>query len=380
MWEADDLTPFDEGFSAGYGGVGVVGEEAARPLSPELTEDDLGLDRSLRPRLLDDYLGQSRVKENLRVLIEAARQRKDTLDHLLFSGPPGLGKTTLAGVVANELGASFRATSGPAIERAGDLAAILTNLESGDVLFIDEIHRLNRAVEEVLYPAMEDFVLDIVIGKGPSARSLRLDIPHFTLIGATTRTGLLTGPLRDRFGIAFRLDYYGFEELCAIVRRSASILGVDIDTLGAREIARRSRGTPRLANRLLKRVRDFAEVRASGEITEDVAAQALAFFEVDSMGLDVMDNKILDLLTVTFRGRPVGLGTLSSALGEDAATLEDVYEPYLLQQGLIMRTPKGRVATERAFDHRKVPYSVSEHVNQIQIPAIFDQQVNDAPE
>ncbi|NLG10413.1 MAG: Holliday junction branch migration DNA helicase RuvB, partial [Coriobacteriaceae bacterium] len=233
MWEADDLTPFDEGFSAGYGGVGVVGEEAARPLSPELTEDDLGLDRSLRPRLLDDYLGQSRVKENLRVLIEAARQRKDTLDHLLFSGPPGLGKTTLAGVVANELGASFRATSGPAIERAGDLAAILTNLESGDVLFIDEIHRLNRAVEEVLYPAMEDFVLDIVIGKGPSARSLRLDIPHFTLIGATTRTGLLTGPLRDRFGIAFRLDYYGFEELCAIVRRSASILGVDIDTLGA---------------------------------------------------------------------------------------------------------------------------------------------------
>ena len=380
MWEADDLTPFDEGFSAGYGGVGVVGEEAARPLSPELTEDDLGLDRSLRPRLLDDYLGQSRVKENLRVLIEAARQRKDTLDHLLFSGPPGLGKTTLAGVVANELGASFRATSGPAIERAGDLAAILTNLESGDVLFIDEIHRLNRAVEEVLYPAMEDFVLDIVIGKGPSARSLRLDIPHFTLIGATTRTGLLTGPLRDRFGIAFRLDYYGFEELCAIVRRSASILGVDIDTLGAQEIARRSRGTPRLANRLLKRVRDFAEVRASGEITEDVAAQALAFFEVDSMGLDVMDNKILDLLTVTFRGRPVGLGTLSSALGEDAATLEDVYEPYLLQQGLIMRTPKGRVATERAFDHRKVPYSVSEHVNQIQIPAIFDQQVNDAPE
>jgi len=380
VWEADDLTPFDEGFSAGYGGVGVVGEEAARPLSPELTEDDLGLDRSLRPRLLDDYLGQSRVKENLRVLIEAARQRKDTLDHLLFSGPPGLGKTTLAGVVANELGASFRATSGPAIERAGDLAAILTNLESGDVLFIDEIHRLNRAVEEVLYPAMEDFVLDIVIGKGPSARSLRLDIPHFTLIGATTRTGLLTGPLRDRFGIAFRLDYYGFEELCAIVRRSASILGVDIDTLGAQEIARRSRGTPRLANRLLKRVRDFAEVRASGEITEDVAAQALAFFEVDSMGLDVMDNKILDLLTVTFRGRPVGLGTLSSALGEDAATLEDVYEPYLLQQGLIMRTPKGRVATERAFDHRKVPYSVSEHVNQIQIPAIFDQQVNDAPE
>ncbi len=380
VWEADDLTPFDAGYAVEYDESGAANEDTARPLSPELTEDDLGLDRSLRPKLLDDYLGQSRVKENLRVLIEASRQRKDTLDHLLFSGPPGLGKTTLAGVVANELGASFRATSGPAIERAGDLAAILTNLEPGDVLFIDEIHRLNRAVEEVLYPAMEDFVLDIVIGKGPSARSLRLDIPHFTLIGATTRTGLLTGPLRDRFGIAFRLDYYGFDELCDIVRRSAGILGVDIDTLGAQEIARRSRGTPRLANRLLKRVRDFAEVRASGEITEDVAAQALAFFEVDSMGLDVMDNKILDLLTVTFSGRPVGLGTLSSALGEDAATLEDVYEPYLLQQGLIMRTPKGRVATERAFDHRGVPYSATENAGQMQIPVFTENQVDDAQE
>ena len=380
VWEADDLTPFDAGYAVEYDEAGAVNEDTTRPLSPELTEDDLGLDRSLRPKLLDDYLGQSRVKENLRVLIEASRQRKDTLDHLLFSGPPGLGKTTLAGVVANELGASFRATSGPAIERAGDLAAILTNLEPGDVLFIDEIHRLNRAVEEVLYPAMEDFVLDIVIGKGPSARSLRLDIPHFTLIGATTRTGLLTGPLRDRFGIAFRLDYYGFDELCDIVRRSAGILGVGIDTLGAQEIARRSRGTPRLANRLLKRVRDFAEVRASGEITEDVAAQALAFFEVDSMGLDVMDNKILDLLTVTFSGRPVGLGTLSSALGEDAATLEDVYEPYLLQQGLIMRTPKGRVATERAFDHRGVPYSATENAGQMQIPVFTENQVDDAQE
>jgi len=380
VWEADDLTPFDAGYAVEYDESGAANEDTARPLSPELTEDDLGLDRSLRPKLLDDYLGQSRVKENLRVLIEASRQRKDTLDHLLFSGPPGLGKTTLAGVVANELGASFRATSGPAIERAGDLAAILTNLEPGDVLFIDEIHRLNRAVEEVLYPAMEDFVLDIVIGKGPSARSLRLDIPHFTLIGATTRTGLLTGPLRDRFGIAFRLDYYGFDELCDIVRRSAGILGVGIDTLGAQEIARRSRGTPRLANRLLKRVRDFAEVRASGEITEDVAAQALAFFEVDSMGLDVMDNKILDLLTVTFSGRPVGLGTLSSALGEDAATLEDVYEPYLLQQGLIMRTPKGRVATERAFDHRGVPYSATENAGQMQIPVFTENQVDDAQE
>jgi len=342
-WEADDLH-----------GPGSD-DEAKRALSPELTEDDLGLDRSLRPKMLDDYLGQTRVKENLALLITAARQRGDTLDHLLFSGPPGLGKTTLAGVVANELGVSIKATSGPAVERTGDLAAILTNLEKGDVLFIDEIHRLNRAVEEVLYPAMEDFVLDIIIGKGPAARSLRLDIPPFTLVGATTRTGLLTGPLRDRFGIAFRLDYYTVEELHDIVTRSAAILDVAIDERGAFEIARRSRGTPRLANRLLKRVRDFAEVRASGSITEDVAAQALSFFEVDSLGLDTMDNKILGLLTNTFRGKPVGLNTLASALGEDAETLEDVYEPYLLQQGLLQRTPKGRIATERAFEHVGIP-------------------------
>jgi Holliday junction DNA helicase RuvB len=329
-------------------------------LTPELSEDDLGLDRTLRPQLLTDYLGQSRVKENLSVLIAAARARGDALDHLLFSGPPGLGKTTLAGVVANELGVTVKTTSGPAIERSGDLAAILTNLERGDVLFIDEIHRLNRAVEEVLYPAMEDFVLDIVIGKGPSARSLRLEVPRFTLIGATTRTGLLTGPLRDRFGISFRLDYYTPDELHDIVVRSAAILEVEIDEAGAREIARRSRGTPRLANRLLKRVRDFAEVRADGQIEAAIARAALDFFQVDELGLDSMDNKILGLLTETFVGHAVGLNTLASALGEDAESLEDVYEPYLLQQGLIVRTAKGRRATERAFLHKGLPYPQDE--------------------
>jgi len=331
--------------------------DAVRILAPGFTEDDLGLDRSLRPQYLKDYLGQTRVKENLDVLIAAARGRGEVLDHILFSGPPGLGKTTLAGVVANELGASFKATSGPAIERAGDLAAILSNLERGEVLFIDEIHRLNRSVEEILYPAMEDFVLDIIIGKGPAARSLRLEIPPFTLVGATTRTGLLTGPLRDRFGMAFRLDYYSPAELHDIVVRSATLLDVSIDDEGACEIARRSRGTPRLANRLLKRVRDFAEVRSCGVITEDVAAEALSFFEVDNLGLDTMDNKILELLTSTFRGRAVGLTTLANALGEDADTVEDVYEPYLLQQGLLQRTPKGRVATERAFEHCGIAYA-----------------------
>jgi Holliday junction DNA helicase RuvB len=344
LWEAEDYKPSE-----------TIG--ASLDLTPELTEDDLGLDRSLRPKKLDDYIGQTRVKENLSVLIEAARQRRDALDHLLFSGPPGLGKTTLSTVVANELGVSLKATSGPAIERAGDLAAILTNLEAGDVLFIDEIHRLNRTIEEVLYPAMEDFVLDIVIGKGPAAQSLRLEIPPFTLIGATTRTGLLTGPLRDRFGISFRLDYYTEEDLYSIVVRSATLLDVAIDTQGAAEIARRSRGTPRLANRLLKRVRDFAAVRADSEITGEVAQEALKFFEVDELGLDTMDNKILDVLVSTFEGKPVGLNTLASALGEDAESLEDVYEPYLLQQGLIQRTPKGRVATQRAFLHRGVPFN-----------------------
>ena len=342
-------------FEAARDGAGTQDSASApgreRAVAPTLTEDDLELDFSLRPKRLDDYLGQTKVKESLGIMIAAAQGRGEPADHILFSGPPGLGKTTLATVVANELGASIRTTSGPAIARTGDLAAILTNLEEGDVLFIDEIHRLNRMVEEVLYPALEDFVLDIVVGKGPAARSIRLDLPRFTLIGATTRTGLLTGPLRDRFGVAFRLQYYTPEELSLIVCRSASILNVAIDEEGALEIARRSRGTPRLANRLLKRVRDWAQVRGDGAITEDVAAEALTFFEVDHLGLDAVDNRLLEVLCVQFGGRPVGLTTLASALAEDPDTVEDVYEPFLMQQGLMMRTPKGRQATAGAWEH-----------------------------
>lgn len=352
MWEAEGEDLFASGAGAARRGAPRgSGEAAPRAVTGELTSDDIEQERSLRPRTLDDYLGQERVKGNLRVLIRAALDRGEPLDHVIFSGPPGLGKTTLAGVVANEMGARLHTTSGPAIERTGDLAAILTNLEEGDVLFVDEIHRLNHQVEEVLYPAMEDFCLDIVIGKGPAARSIRIDLPRFTLIGATTRTGLLTGPLRDRFGIAYRLDYYSTDELAHIVGRSAAILGVSIDAQGAAEIASRSRGTPRLANRLLKRVRDYAQVKGATSITWELAAEAMSFFQIDELGLDTQDVAILQALCSTFRGRPVGLSTIASSVGEDPGTLEDVYEPYLLQRGLVVRTPQGRQATAAAFEH-----------------------------
>lgn len=353
MWEADAEDLFGKSSPQQ---IHQRTQKSNRMVSGELGPEDIEQERSLRPKTLDEYLGQSRVKENLRVLIQAAKKRDEPLDHVIFSGPPGLGKTTLAGVLAGEMNSKLHTTSGPAIERTGDLAAILTNLEEGDILFIDEIHRLNHQVEEVLYPAMEDFFLDIVIGKGPAARSIRLDIPHFTLVAATTRTGLLTGPLRDRFGIAYRLDYYSVEELKTIVLRSATILDVSIDEQGALEIASRSRGTPRLANRLLKRVRDYAQVKAGGMITWEIAAQALSFFDIDELGLDAMDVSVLRALCQTFHGRPVGLTTLASAVSEDPSTLEDVYEPFLLQQGLIIRTPQGRQATQSAFNHLNIPF------------------------
>ncbi len=322
-----------------------------RIITTDVTEEDIKIEGNLRPQTLEEYIGQKKAKDMLKIYIEAAKQRGDSLDHVLLYGPPGLGKTTLAGIIANEMQVHLKVTSGPAIEKPGEMAAILNNLQEGDVLFVDEIHRLNRQVEEVLYPAMEDYAIDIMIGKGASARSIRLDLPKFTLVGATTRAGLLTAPLRDRFGVTNHLEFYTVEDLTTIILRSAQVLGVEVDSQGAIEIARRSRGTPRLANRLLKRVRDFAQVKYDGTITHKVASFALDLLEVDQYGLDEVDRRILKTLIVQYQGGPVGLDTLAASIGEDSGTLEDVYEPYLLQNGFLSRTPRGRMATQLAYQH-----------------------------
>jgi len=333
---------------------------AGRIITTDTDTEEKIFEGNLRPQFLKDYIGQEKIKETLKVYIEAAKSRSEALDHVLLYGPPGLGKTTLAAIIANEMGTNFKITSGPAIEKPGDMAAILNNLQPGDVLFIDEIHRLNRQVEEVLYPAMEDYAIDIMIGKGPAARSVRLDLPKFTLVGATTRAGMLTAPLRDRFGVVHHLEFYTDEELRVIILKSAEILHVKIDEMGAMELARRSRGTPRLANRLLKRVRDFAEVRYNGEITEKVANLALDLLDVDSRGLDRLDRSILMTMISKFDGGPVGLDTLAAAVGEDAGTIEDVYEPFLIKNGFINRTPRGRVATKRAYHHLGIAFNDSQ--------------------